>query len=83
MLGRLIPEITQSLAPMTDVKRAHSPEANGHDGAIVKRQRVEDGALTQSSKAKAEVSQPHTPVLCLSFNLRKELNVLQSRHVMY
>jgi hypothetical protein len=42
---------------MADVKRAHSPETNGHAGAIVKRQRVEDGALTQSTKAKPEVSE--------------------------
>ena len=45
---------------MADVKRAHSPEANGHGGAIVKRQRVEDGALTQSTKAKPDVSRPFT-----------------------
>ena len=56
---------------MADVKRAHSPEANGHDGAIVKRQRVEDGALAQSSKAKPEVNKAHTQSSSLRSNSRK------------
>ena len=40
-----------SAANMSDLKRAHSPDANGSAGALVKKQRTEDdGALTTSTK---------------------------------
>ena len=39
---------------MSDTKRALSPEANGSAGAVVKKQRTDDGALTPSSKSAAK-----------------------------
>ena len=39
---------------MADSKRALSPEANGSAGALVKKQRTDDGALTPSSKPAAK-----------------------------
>ncbi len=41
---------------MSDFKRAHSPETNGDAGAIVKKQRTEDGSLVVSAKQPKEVS---------------------------
>ena len=82
LLGRLIPDIIQSLT-MADVKRAHSPEANGHDGAIVKRQRVEDGALAQSSKAKPEVTWAHTDAVCCMLSIDRPQSRSKSAEILH
>jgi hypothetical protein len=39
---------------MADYKRAHSPETNGNAGAIVKKQKTDDGSIVTSTKEKKE-----------------------------
>lgn len=41
---------------MADSKRAHSPELNGDAGAIVKKQRTDEGSVVVSAKQPKEVS---------------------------
>ena len=56
-----------STQDMSDMKRAHSPEANGTAGALVKKQRTqEDGALTTSSKPAKAVGHPASPACSLT-----------------
>lgn len=40
---------------MAETKRAHSPELNGDAGAIVKKQRTDEGAVVVSAKQPKEV----------------------------
>lgn len=41
---------------MADTKRAYSPETNGEAGAIVKKQRTDDGSVVVSAKQPKQVS---------------------------
>lgn len=43
-----------SAGKMTDYKRAHSPETNGNAGALVKKQKTDDGAIVTSTKQNKE-----------------------------
>jgi hypothetical protein len=46
----------QSCTSMADTKRAYSPENNGEAGAIVKKQRIDDGSVVVSAKQPKQVS---------------------------
>ena len=60
---------------MADSKRAHSPELNGNAGAIVKKQRTDEGSVVISAKQPKEVSAAcHTvPLKFYSLQMRIHL----------
>lgn len=54
---------------MADSKRAHSPELNGDAGAIVKKQRTDEGSVVVSAKQPKQVgvlAHTATEICCLS-----------------